>query len=755
MRKTLRTIAATLLVALLLAQQLPLTSVALATEVSPAGEETSLPNETSSQALGEPTNDESAQGEGKPTTGAEKAVTTEQATKVEGSTAEESESNESDGSVSSEENQLPVSLLAAPPNRGPNGNAYAVFDSSTRALTFIRSYENVADGPNQTITDINGSSHTGYVWGGIESIEATCAEDVPWHEYADPYYGYQSVSVADGCTVSPASCAWWFYGAWHLTSVSLTGLETSGTTSFAHMFDGCSNLQDLDATPLDTSSATSTAYMFNYCRYLRTLDLSGFDTSNVTDMSHMFCQCEHIAPLDLSSWDTSSATDMSYLFALCKEMTSLDITGWDTSHVTNMDHMFSGCNTLAHVPTETLNTSSCTNMSGMFGGCWVVESLDLSGFVTSHVTDMNNMFTSCQALTSLDLSSFDTTSVANLSLMFQNCESLRNLDLSSFDTSDATTAETMFTRCTALREVTLGENFCFLPDDTQHNYLPSLRADDTYTGNWVNRDDESQFFDAVWLAMQYDGSTMAGTWVWEEWHDCALTIDLDGGSAPEGAQYPNSYRIGTGVELPGTSGSDLAAPTKSGCTFQYWVDEDGDYVEMIDANSRGPRTVTAKWYTKQIRMRVPVAATLVASSQQDGSLSLAAEGGDFSLSVDNLCPYAVTAMASAEHANGFAIADPGGTLGDKEAEVWLTPVTTGSNPTAEDYDPTTDPEYAEHTEIRLSNLGDGAQVGPNIGPYKRLWLNKVGGAMGGWSTNDGSKALFAQIHWTFSLADGG
>ncbi|MBR3384436.1 MAG: BspA family leucine-rich repeat surface protein [Atopobiaceae bacterium] len=634
-----------------------------------------------------------------------------------------------------------------------DGDAYAVYDGSDRTLTLVRSFDALPDGPNQTVTDICGNTWTGTVYGGVETLAATCAEDVPWHDaLTDAYRSPRTFQVAEGCTVRPTSCAWWLSGDGGLKNVRLDGLDTSHATSFAHMFDGCQNLEELDATPLDTSSATSTAYMFNYCRYLRALDLSGLDTSNVTDMSHMFCQCEHVASLDLSEWNTSNVTDMSYLFSLCKAMASLDITGWDTSRVTDMGHMFGGCNALAHVPTEALSTSSCTDMSGMFGGCWVAESLDLSGFDTSNVTDMSNMFASCQALTNLDLKSFDTTSATDLTYMFQTCTSLQSVDLSSFDMRGATTADTMFSGCSALREVTLGENFCFLPEDTRHNYLPSPRADDTYTGNWANRDDETQSFDAVWLAMRYDGSTMAGTWVWEEWHPFALTLDLGGGSAPEGQEYPTEYQMGQSLALPGTSGSDLDEPTWYGHTFTCWRDEDGNWVTEIDNESRGARTITAEWYTPQIRVQVPVAATLDATQEADGTLSLASEDGDFALSLWNTSSLPVVATAKATAADGFAIRDADDGLADLEADVWLTPTTTGSDPTADGYDPSSDAQYAEHGEVRLSRLGDGAQVGPTIPAWGRVWLNKLGGRMGGWSTNAGAKEQLLTISWTFSLA---
>ena len=48
------------------------------------------------------------------------------------------------------------------------------------------------------------------------------------------------------------------------------------------MFDGCSRLSSLDVSGFDTSGVTDMTNMFNACTRLTGLDLSGFDTSKVT-----------------------------------------------------------------------------------------------------------------------------------------------------------------------------------------------------------------------------------------------------------------------------------------------------------------------------------------------------------------------------------------------------------------------------------------------------------------------------------------
>ena len=86
--------------------------------------------------------------------------------------------------------------------------------------------------------------------------------------------------------------------------------------------------------------------MFGDCQALTSLDLSGFDTSSVTRMSYMFNNCQALTSLDLSGFDTSSVTDMSYMFMDCQALTSLDLSGFDTSSVTSKNFMFSGCGDL-------------------------------------------------------------------------------------------------------------------------------------------------------------------------------------------------------------------------------------------------------------------------------------------------------------------------------------------------------------------------------------------------------------------------
>ena len=175
---------------------------------------------------------------------------------------------------------------------------------------------------------------------------------------------------------------------------------------------------------------TSMEYMFYGCGSLTSLDLSGFDTSAVTDISEMFCSCNHLTSIDLSSFDTSAVTIMGAVFSNCSILTSLDLSGFDTSAVTNMSSMFNGCNKLINLDISGFDTSAVTNMSSMFSGCSSLINLDISGFDTSAVTYMSNMFRNCGSLTSFDLSSFDTSAATYITNIFINCSGLRLITIS-------------------------------------------------------------------------------------------------------------------------------------------------------------------------------------------------------------------------------------------------------------------------------------------------------------------------------------
>ena len=69
---------------------------------------------------------------------------------------------------------------------------------------------------------------------------------------------------------------------------------------------------------LYTDECTSMAHMFYNCSSLTSLDISGWNTSNVTDTSYVFYGCSSFTNLDISKWSTSGVTNMDWMFAKCQ-----------------------------------------------------------------------------------------------------------------------------------------------------------------------------------------------------------------------------------------------------------------------------------------------------------------------------------------------------------------------------------------------------------------------------------------------------
>lgn len=271
-----------------------------------------------------------------------------------------------------------------------------------------------------------------------------------------------------------------FYNSKSLTNIDLSGFDTSKVVTMSYMFDGCTNLENLDVTNFNTSKVTNMYWMFSnlkkvtsldlsnfntkmvtnmfglfrYCSSLKELDVSNFNTSMVKTMTGMFLGCKSLIKLDLSNFDTSNVTDMSSIFQECTNLKELDLSSFNTSNVTNMRSMFQNCGSLTNIDVSSFDTSKVVNMSNMFSGV-IVRTLDLLTFDTSKVTIMSGMFGDAKIL-SINLSSFDTSSVTDMSSMFYGCENLTKLDLSNFDTSKVTKTGSpygMFYGCSNLKTI--------------------------------------------------------------------------------------------------------------------------------------------------------------------------------------------------------------------------------------------------------------------------------------------------------------
>ena len=230
----------------------------------------------------------------------------------------------------------------------------------------------------------------------------------------------------------------------------------------------------------DCDALTNANSMFMGCGNLTSLDLSGLDTSNVTDMYRMFYNCSGLTSLDLSGLDTSKVTTMSEMFKYCYALTSLDLTPLNTSNVTNMSYMFQSCSDLTYINLTSLDTHNVTDMMCMFNYCSSLTSLDLTPLNTSNVTNMRSMFSSCDKLSSLDVSNLDTSNVTNMLFMFEGCYALTSLTMLG-DISKVTLYTDMFRTIAA--NGTLTYNCVY--EDAWNNILVTNQSTSKFPSTWT------------------------------------------------------------------------------------------------------------------------------------------------------------------------------------------------------------------------------------------------------------------------------
>ena len=237
----------------------------------------------------------------------------------------------------------------------------------------------------------------------------------------------------------------------NVSTLDLSGLDTSNMTSMSRMFLNSKSLTNIDVSGFDTSKVISMYEMFRGCSSLANIDVSSFNTGAVTDMQRMFCNCFLLINLNLSNFDTSKVVNMYEMFFGCNSLTNLDITNFNTSNLVNMSEMFFDCSSLISLDLSSFNTSNVTNMARIFRGCKLLTNLDISNFDTSKVTNMGGMFFGCGSLTNLDLSNFNTSNVTDMSSMFYNSGSLRKIYVSnSWNVSNVKSSHIMFTFCNPL-----------------------------------------------------------------------------------------------------------------------------------------------------------------------------------------------------------------------------------------------------------------------------------------------------------------
>jgi len=211
-----------------------------------------------------------------------------------------------------------------------------------------------------------------------------------------------------------------------------------------------------------------------------------------------------------------------------------------------LDYLFAGLVNMTQIEgLPNLDTSQVTSMNSLFGWDYLITDLDLSNFNTSNVTDMENLFIADVAMQSFDISGFDTSKVTVFSAMFEDDSALVSLDLSTFDMSSGQAYAGMFDEDEALTTLNissldttnvpqfggyLGGMLSDMPNlqvlvlgSKAKGLTQAQLADPTVPGHyWQNvgtgtiAKPAGQYkYNSADLMANYDGSTMADTYVWK------------------------------------------------------------------------------------------------------------------------------------------------------------------------------------------------------------------------------------------------
>ncbi len=265
----------------------------------------------------------------------------------------------------------------------------------------------------------------------------------------------RTVSFEAG-VIFPADCTGLFKGCTSITSLDISGIDTSSVTNMNSMFLNCSALETITVGHnFKTANVTDMSSMFSGCGALLSFPVSGFNTAKVTNMSNMFNNCYWATSLNLTGFDTSKVTSMEGMFQNCTQLETMDLSTWNTQNVTSMKNMFSGCNRLrSGIHISSWNTGNVKDMSGMFTRCPVAFE-DISGWNVAKVEDMTAMFRDTGVETK-SLSGWKTSSLKKANEMFGSCSYLKTVNMKNFDLSHLTSASelNLFSGCTSLTTIT-------------------------------------------------------------------------------------------------------------------------------------------------------------------------------------------------------------------------------------------------------------------------------------------------------------
>ena len=212
------------------------------------------------------------------------------------------------------------------------------------------------------------------------------------------------------------------------------------------------------------------SWMFRYCNALTSLDLSGFNTSKVTDMSSMFAYCAKLHTIYVGdNWSTAAVTNSDEMFYQSTSLEGGQGTTYNASHVDkNYAHIDGGTSNPGYFTEKnydfvvdgiyykvtgasTVSVTYRDSKYNCYSGDVVIPATVVYNGKTYTVTAIDNVaFLNSNGLTSVTIPE-TVSSIGNRA--FRGCTSLTSIVTPS---SVTTIGVYVFSNCTALKDVTLG-----------------------------------------------------------------------------------------------------------------------------------------------------------------------------------------------------------------------------------------------------------------------------------------------------------
>lgn len=222
------------------------------------------------------------------------------------------------------------------------------------------------------------------------------------------------------------------YFGWEKSMTTLNGYQTwtFSTGNASNAFRGLTKVTSLDLTGWDTSNVTTMTSMFDTCSNLTEIKgINSLNTSKVILMNNIFYGCKSLTSLDLSNWDVHNVTNLQFAFYGCLSLTNNPIKNWELDNVVNLSSMFSNCKAMTTPPITVFgnasNPSKSINYSGLYTN-WETVSYNNVQWEIVGACDVSRVFGANKKMTSINIT-WKTDEIVNVQGMFVDGAMLQSM----------------------------------------------------------------------------------------------------------------------------------------------------------------------------------------------------------------------------------------------------------------------------------------------------------------------------------------